>query len=398
LMRGTIQVFWAPNSAAPTTDVTNMVYNTICDLESNHTCRFSVGYTSHEPMLRNTILTALDTTNAYDATANNGHIMFKVINPLTSMNGAATIKVSIFAWADEDMRFALPRSYIPSTADPIPTYSTAFPVGFYYQSGALSKTLGTSKSTTDSVVLVPSAPVLNVANVLSGEEIISVRPLLQKFSRYFYNSVTYMPTVIADGGAIYVDHFGGARIQEVERPATVFPYDNNCFQAFNWLRHYAFMYSAISGSTRYKAFMGTSTTATESTNLTMFTPTPYKGPITTSFFDTPVPLLSDFSIFEVVDNGTASEFTIPYYHNKFNVSTRHLLVNSNIATINTNSNGARVDRLIPRNMTSYNALPFTDFHLFTAGGPDTKFNTFRRVPGIQVASGIGATLVGWTTS
>lgn len=372
LMRGTMQIYWALNAGDPTVDPTNTAYNIVCDVESNKSCKFSVGYASDRPMLDSVPLYDFSTNAISFPNCLNGHLGFRVVNPLMNMSGAATVVVTVYAWADADMQFSVPRDYISNMGINVPTDCHPFATALNYQSGVL----GNDDREVSIEVLVPRAPHLNVSDILVGEAIGSVRPLLQKFSRYFYSDATYVPYVVSLGFSIYVDHFGQLNHNGV--PESLFPFQATTFASFNWLRHYAAMYEGISGSTRYKVFA--TTLAASGQPMIFVTPEVLRPPAGFSVVEPTVALLNDFTVVEPTDNCRATEFTVPYYNDAYSVPCRFAQVNDTKAHIMLNAAQLRVDRLTIRDCTVQAVVgSSTNFSLYTAGGPDTKFTDRKSV-------------------
>lgn len=234
---------------------------------------------------------------------------------------------------------------------------------------------------------------MNIANILMGEVFASVRPFLQKFSRAFYNSPTYAATLATNGNTLYIDHFGSNATAFLN--TSILPTDALVFNSFNWFRHYALMYEGVSGSTRYKIF---TTTVAGSQPSVFVTPEVYRPPSGLTISEPVIPVMTDFTLVEPSDTGRAAEFTIPYYSNKYSVPCRYWQVNSTRIAANGNATLLRVDRITLRDATTLATCTSAnaDFHVFTAGGPDSKFTMFRRVPGIQVNSGTGTGMVSWS--
>jgi hypothetical protein len=249
--------------------------------------------------------------------------------------------------------------------------------------------------------LVPRSKPFSVADFCSGEEIASVRPLLQKFSRYFYNAADFVPYLwIVSKGTIYLDHFGGVRngLVDPNIPVSMYPLNASTVQAFNWFKHYALLYDSMAGSTRYKVF-GSANLSGINHPLVMFTPEAFiVGNTAPLVVDNIPPLMTDFTLIEPSDTNNAAEFTIPYYNQDYSIPARYVPTNNSIANIEANARVFRTDRIVIRNATTLEAADAatTDLHIFTAGGPDSKFNTFRRVPHILIQPSM-PTVVSWTT-
>jgi hypothetical protein len=416
LMRGTLQVFWCPDTLLPAAalDVTNLMYNMICDIESNMTCRFTVGYSGRKPMLRNVLLNSGAFNNAFNFHYCNGYIGFKVINPLTSMSGAASVNVSVFAWADSDMRFALPRDFIPALQT-TPTVDVPFHTAINYQSGMMGKTLGSTARVVEETTLVPVSEPFSIADALSGEDIFSVRPLLQKFSRFYYPAFPDSGVLIrALGCANYLDHFGTTRsnlLGNGDNPSGLYPYAGGDVASFNWFRHYAFLYDSMAGSTRYKVYAA----ATDGPPVTADQPMQTYPILSTGEIYGPtegiavlveptVPLMNDFTTVEPRNLTESTEFTIPYYNNTYSQACRVLLNNDTLAHIQGNArSGCRIDRITYRDTKWPGVMlyppSFLTAQIFTAGGPDSKFNTFRRVPAIigRSTNAFPPDIISWVT-
>jgi hypothetical protein len=251
-------------------------------------------------------------------------------------------------------------------------------------------------------VLVPHSAPFSLADSLVGEEIASVRPLLQKFSRVMYTrNPENGAALISLGMHMYLDHFGNMRIfaaGDGDTPTAVFPYVAGDYSAFNWFRHYAMLFDSMSGSTRYKVFtsaralsvaVGDGALSYDTYPMMatgeILAPTSGIAP----FAEPPIPLMNDFTIVEPRDAMSSTEFTIPYYGQVYSQPCRIVATNSSATAAFSNARlNTRIDRITFRDVSAYgtkNTSATNQFvvNMFTAGGPDSKFNTFRRVPALS---------------
>ena len=106
-----------------------------------------------------------------------GRLCFRVVNPLQSQLGASEtpITVTVFQRACSDMRFFKLRETVVSYSE---TVSAVLPLeSVMYQGGAVGDEGQLSLRTHD---LVPLPPPYPLSELLSGEEVVSARALMQK--------------------------------------------------------------------------------------------------------------------------------------------------------------------------------------------------------------------------
>jgi len=235
--RGALQIIWVPIGADPTVEVTNRSLNRIVDISCEGDINISIGFARDEPYLQNRIVT--DDLLIFPTGTTNGFLSFKVVNPLVSQSETANTRVFVFACADTDMDFAMPRDELK--------FGTTEVSDFVIRSSILlqGKALGDDLSVTTDVVevLVPPTGTFPSKDLLWGETINSVRSLMQKPSM--------LDRLITSGSALTsnVDYPNYFLI-----PGIVSTTYASILPVWTWAGYYRALFYGISGSERYKIF------------------------------------------------------------------------------------------------------------------------------------------------
>jgi len=293
-----------------------------------------------------------------------------VANQLQAVGGVAPVRLIVMARVGQDMRFGQ-----PNVSNALYAGGSAYPLSSYFQmQGALGDDEG---EMTQMIELVPnSVPDYPVSEVLFGEEFLSVRPFFQKFSQIdnllnatntgTYPYFTYPhfyppPATTLYAGTVVVDNRNG----------------NGAVPNWTWFAHYTMMFVGVRGSTRYKLIMGDAskivvagaTNASDATSLTDHTPVYNQRSAT----------LVDNGVVMNSNTGRGVEFTIPYYgFRKWNWTRFVQALTSIDPTVRQD-----VICIGPSANTPVNA---DSAMLFSAGGPDTTVNRFRRTPTVILSS------------
>jgi len=241
LHRGSLQALWLSEGSTLTGAVTNRTFNHIFDVTSGDEYAFRVGFAREQPYLENRPITAAVTIVPDGST--NGHIYFRVVNPLQCQDPSAVTTVSVFARAGVNMDFAVPRELVPYVDNPA-TGIHGFPLrnGITYQIGALG-----DEETNDvkMVDLVQSSGDFPSADLLFGEKISSARPLMQKFS-----TIKPLTADLAD------KVFKMPLLGMVPVGTSTSQFQN----WWNWFGHYRILFVGIACSERFKCFCSSSST------------------------------------------------------------------------------------------------------------------------------------------
>jgi hypothetical protein len=225
LHRGTLQIYWIPFGSTPPATVTNTSLNLIYDVSAGGEKQFTVGYARDKPFLLNWLLPSSTTIVPQGTT--NGQLAFRVVNPLQSQNSTASVTITILARAASNMEFAVPRNVINVTTT---SGQSMIPLdsAISYQGATGDE----DDHSADVVELVPSSGAYPSDELLFGEKIESVRPLLQKFSKIYSGVPTANLNVISI--------FGENR--------------NLDYDTYRWTfaMHYRNLYQGLAASERFK--------------------------------------------------------------------------------------------------------------------------------------------------
>lgn len=286
--RGSVQVIWSPKEALSfTTDPTGRSLNVIVDVALGSTQTIGVDYAHHSPVL-DTVYTAANSalklgTTPHSTTEvpswHNGFLHFRVVQRLvasTNAGNAADSSILVFARAKSDMRFGVPRQYLGVIENAgIALYDTwALKSTIRYQAGA---TIGdyTPGNVTTQLVVSEGDPEMP-ARVLWGDDIRSVRALMQRLSPMFtsavYGSLTaggpryeraagdeanrlfslipMIPTPPSGGVGTAIEGFIAQNL--VNDVATNSTTEFMKRSVFTWFSHYAMLFTGVRASLRVK--------------------------------------------------------------------------------------------------------------------------------------------------
>lgn len=373
--RGMLQLVWDPQfNSVITTDPTNIMRTAIFDVTVSNTLTAQVGYDSTIGV-KTMSLCATDGSLAEQEMCN-GSLSLRVQSVLQAPL-AGSVDVLVLARAMSDMRFGVPTFSVWNAGA---TGFTQFSGAYRFQAGGI----GDDAETQDDVVVLvgPKATDSYPTNTIHfGEEIASVRPLLQKFSPVQQlNS-----NIVASSYAL--PHFWPPP-KEVSDDGTLnFIADDGFYSSmcanFTWLGWYSAMFVGIRGSTRYKVLRGTTEgmygmspgfwtdMGTSAGNYTGYGVDALE---TSGVGSTPVSDLLNMGIQYTGPNG-GCEFTLPYYCNKKYINTRIIPVLETGTLVDPSTFELRSDFL-------HHSASWGGTLIFQAGGPDIAPVRFRRVPAI----------------
>lgn len=344
--RGTLQFFWVPYGSGAPTAVTNTTLNYVADVSTNIDHQFTVGYARDAPYLYKNFVTS-DVTIVQDGFSN-GSLRVRVINPLVSQSATASVQVLIFARAGKNMDFAMPSVSIAYPDSEGYVYTNLYN-GLVTMQGALGDD-GSPEDTT--FPLVPSSGSYPGSEILWGENVSSVRSLMQKPSRIWYGSDVLQPQ-----GSFNVPPLGVLANSALG--------STNLKSVFNWAGWYRVMFTGIAASERYKmlprntCFLGA-------------------APATTQFSHTKNSTVSMLAPMTFCGANRGAEFLLPYYEAvKF-------LFGRRAYTLTTTD---RYNVLYFEPANSIDDDPQPEVVLYHSFGPDIRVTCFRQVPKVQFANG-----------
>ncbi len=227
LHRGSLQIIYqAVNSAAIAADASNVTNNRIIDVTGSMDVMLKVGFADNAPVLQNEVLyTGLLPAGAFTDTQN-GTINFLVMNPLRSQNTASNVTISVFAKCGKNMQFSVPRNgciHIDGTG----TQTTATDFSAFYSYQGIEDEVDQQES----YAIVKSSGDYPINDILSGEVIASVRPLLQKpmITNVVFSTTATTPIV----------PYGGVS-------------NTKAAQRFMYMIHYRILFCCLAASERFK--------------------------------------------------------------------------------------------------------------------------------------------------
>jgi hypothetical protein len=367
--RGTLQVFWQTTDAAVPDDVTNITLNTIMDVTTGSHHDFTVGFAREKPYLRTYMLDDQIIIQPVAAAAN-GRIRIRVINPLVAPSSTAGTSIYVFARAKENMRFSVPRNtldypYPPSGEEGYQVYDWTTAI-WQLQGADGDEEIREAVSH----VLVPPTPVYPASELFFGEDISSVRALLQKPSRWLW-PLNEDGTPIGPFPQMAVPQLGflckpDYVTFDAELQANC---DTTCaFQSpFTWQGWYRVLFAGIACSERYKFF---------SNNLGWYSAAPSVLGVLgwdsqSRFPETLAP---------VTANGPAygAECTVPYFNPRKFLKGRTFYATADNSSGHTTTN----ERFNTLMLNLFNDSPDTQSVIYHSYGPDIRLTTFYQVPRI----------------
>jgi hypothetical protein len=227
--RGALQFIWQPipRSASVPIDLTNISLNTIVDIGAAQPIEIKVGYNNDNPMCF-TDFYALDTPlDLADYSTLNGYLRVRAINPIVGSICGQVVDVLVFAAAGENMEFAVPTEIAVIEGDFI-TWGEGLDIAVELQSA----TVGAGGQNMVCVDLVPSSGAYPVADILAGEQIRSLRALVQK------PSVSWDLDPSVDGPSKFHYH-------------TPYRLDDPC----NYFNYFGSQFLSFAGGVRYKVII-----------------------------------------------------------------------------------------------------------------------------------------------
>jgi len=341
--RGALQLVWTPLGAAlDGTDVTNVSLNVIFDVSENVDREVVVGFARENPVLHNTIIT--DRVPIVDLGSTNGTLHFRVINPLVAQASTASTSVFVFA-RGKNVQFGVPRDslrYIDEAPLPNPLEVLLYDQVVLQAKGALGddSDLGVART-----VLVPESGTYPSDKILFGEEIVSIRALLQKPSLIRMLSFAPATNIVLP---MYFTMPGR-------------DWDGGAQRVWTWSAYYRAPFLGFAGSERVKmipnspCYLGASRAHVD--------------------VNPPVDILSTVPTMAPVTfcgANIGAEFVIPYYHDRKFLLSREV--------IQRNEPGPKI-LLFARSIDIAQPQQVEVFHCL---GPDVRATCFRQLPAVKL--------------
>jgi hypothetical protein len=259
--KGSLSVFWSKDGVLPPSDPTPWLDGVMIDLCGSSKTLIRVDMSANDPVRVKKPRTAAAAVSSDKST--NGYLRFYVTSPLTSPRVAAPLTFHVFARCAENMRFGVPTVF-PATEGDDNDLRAIVNQYQVYQSGveidpAVSE---------DRVVLSKGVADFPVNSVMFGEDVASVRALVQRFSwigdqkltnetsvvsppAWFSPSFPPLASVTWDGGTDPYA-FNILPLLGAQKGYETWPIP------WTWAGHYFNMYTGARGSHRVKVYQKTS--------------------------------------------------------------------------------------------------------------------------------------------
>jgi len=335
--RGALQIIWQPipRDTSVAADLTNLSTNTILDMAAAQPYEITVGYNNDNPMCY-TDFYAADTpfsTDDYDTL--NGYLRIRSLIPFTGSLCGTQIHVLVFAAAGENMQFG-------TLTDEIFVQGERSVVGYDLLSAPVlqSGVVGADGQDLVKVDLIPSSGNYPVKDILMGEEINSVRVLLQKPSMIRDVEDDVMSN--DEGEFIYQHWVGSSNIG-----------------SSNLVEYFGSMFLGMAGSMRYK-FIADREFDPDSTGFRYraLDMVPMIGKRSVTVMSFPLAEVSPI----VTDVTVATEMTVPYYYRE--------------KYIKGYGDSSRSTNTFLFRLTDSTTLQF-QAQLYRSAGPDLRLTYFR---------------------
>lgn len=368
--RGALQVAWYPDASVSAQDVTNITYNHVIDLSASQETNVSVGYVDEypallsEPKLYGSLV--VSSTNA------NGIIRITVVNPLICNVSTANTSVHVFARACGDMQFSVPRQVFKPLMDDGSLGSiTDFKTGFICQAKG---TIGDTDSIeANNYSLVPSGAPYPLRDVCFGEDIRSVRALMQKFSHDKY--ISKMVTEVQPVNVHYLAHL---RMAPIASQYLQYRSVTDDGPDFTWMGYYMIMYTGVAASVRYK-IINTGDTAM---GMGVSAQDELGGSSSAS--------IGTLNHVNLTDANSGFEVSVPYYYRKKYITPTQLYTASNVY-LGTKPGRNDLFAVVSKRGDDDSAKSVA---AYSALGPDIRLGMFCSTKAIKTATGDYAPLYG----
>lgn len=358
--RGVLQICWSGSPGVSITgDATNQLHNIMYDVTADQEIEFTVGYSKTEPVSESVVLSntfpAISQTSWY-----NGGLLFKVINRLTAPVDTAPAYIRVYAKAEPDMRFGVPKTHDWGVAEGV---LAAYPFFFtWVPQGAV----GDEDVEEEDTVLVPTGGEYPVSDLLWGEDIVSVRALVQKPCRVWSAMDPNNQIRLHDQYqfANFIEHF----------PTMFNPWFGSTMVAvptFNFGGYYRLLYVGCAGSVRWK-IMNTGTAGGRF--ITISAAPDFSRLLQTNATDITAMMANPATPEMMTKACEAHEVLVPYYHNAKFIRNRFL---TNYTASGWTAAEHRFD-FLASGVAAGDDGAFG--YIYQSFGPDVRFNNYRFPP------------------
>lgn len=361
-LQGSLQVLWDPAPiplAAYINDPTHVLSNVVIDLKGSSKTKLQVGYSRLEPVAESVFLKPDD----IDQRAN-GHLRFRLMSPLQNPTlTEVTITVVVLARPMQDMNFGFPTSHYRYRSGA----STFYPelASLRYQA---DKDDDASENT---IVLAPSDP-YPATDVHYGEEIKSVRALIQHF-----NTGKGFRVISDDDTTFYVTHFFPPPCSLREQNSyPSYATNSRLNPVFTYYSYFITAFVGVRGSMRYKIISNNGAVKVSGASVTIRTEAEFpflEGDDSDVFSPIFGPGLAIMDLQSVTDTNGA-EFTIPSQNYRKYHNVRSIFDIGSVGTSYYNR------------INAFRMQGTAEGNIFIAGGPDTTVTRFRRIPALLLGS------------
>lgn len=330
--RGRLQIAFLPRDAAvlPTTDWTNVTWNTIVDINENNEVEIEVPWTQAYGWLSTKRILWSDTSFSYPEA--NGTLVLRVINPLEASSTTASVDIVVTVRAGEDFKVNKPYSQAIQNYYSWFTGWTLFPgVQNSFQDNLYTAPVNDTyayDSTTDAAPAITEAGFIQVESnentdvVNFGESIASIRTLIKRYVPYLsFNSDADQKA--RSGFTLPAHPF------DVRKLFSTFPPPPGNTLNPNWYSNGQTFYTyfrdgfvGVRGGSRYRVAMG----ETSKGGLTTVVNNSALYPNMVTLTDAAAPFVNEFHKFENIQYGQGNgcalslsnvnggiEFEVPYY-------------------------------------------------------------------------------------
>lgn len=261
--KGSLSVFWAKDGVLPPTDPTPWLDGVMIDLCGSSKTLIRVDMSANNPVRLKRAATAASPVLPENQV--NGYLRFYVSSALTSPRTAAPLAFHVFARCAENMRFGVP-TILPSVGADSNALRAIVNQYQTYQSGVEIDPAVTE----DRVTLSKAVADFPVNSVMFGEELASVRALVQRFS-WVGDQVMTNGTDVADAPAWFSPTYPPLAPRAWEVPVgTTPPSTYNILplrgaltgygswpSPWTWCGHYLAMFTGVRGGHRVKVYQKT---------------------------------------------------------------------------------------------------------------------------------------------
>lgn len=380
--RGVIQFVWTGVPGLGSHDPTNQIYNIIMDVTGQADLTMKVGYSKVNPVSlchpHSTIYPPVTNTQWF-----NGQVSIIVVNPLRAPVDSSVTNIRIYARACDNMQFGLPKSYEPwEDGEELPILQD---IDYAW---LLQGAVGDGSREEIIMDLVPPSKPYPACEILWGEDVKSVRALMQKIEP-LWETVTGLnfdqPTEDPESTTWkwIFDHFPNQANNFITFDGTNVRRYGDRYAQLNYASWYRYLFVGIAGSTRYKIMPGGVDSKIVRGSAWPVSFTEYTAASNNGLSD--VMTASKCSPDTIVSFGDAYEITVPYYgHKKFFHARFNPDLNYTQAELpSVSQEYVRSDIIIQRGMDS--SIPVANRKgalIYRGAGPDLRLVQYRFPPTI----------------